>query len=377
MTEGTLREIVLLGAGHTHLHVLRLWREAPIPNTRLTCVSDFLAATYSGMLPGTLAGLYRPEEMQIELVRLCEASGVRLIRAEITGRDAERRELTCKHGPPIPFDVLSIGIGSVPRDAGVETDDTVLRIKPMQSFLRRLDERLASLSAVDADQPLRIAVIGGGAGGVEIALCLPGHLRSVLNGRGCELVLVDRGTRLLAALSRRAGLLARRELQRCGVRVLLGQDVQSVAQGQIVLGDNTTLPCDLALWSTGPQAPPLLSQLGLPNDDSGFLLTRSTLQSTGDDRIFVVGDSGTMQGRRTPKAGVYAVRQGPILWGNLHRTMHGRPLLSYAPQRQHLSLLATGDGRALLSYGGLATSGRWCWRLKDSLDQRFVQQFHS
>ena len=170
-------EIVLLGAGHTNCHVLRMWRMAPIADARLTCISNFSVATYSGMLPGTLAGLYEPERMQIDLVRLCAAAGVRFLTACVTGLDLERRRLLLEGRPDLPFDVLSIGIGSAPRaDGATGGDATVLRIKPMQTFLARRDARLSALRREITGRPLRLAIVGGGAGGVEIGFCLPFHL---------------------------------------------------------------------------------------------------------------------------------------------------------------------------------------------------------
>jgi hypothetical protein len=85
----------------------------------------------------------------------------------------------------------------------------------------------------------------------------------------------------------------------------------------------------MVLWATSAAAPPLLGKLGLPTDDRGFLLTRPTLVSTGDHSIFAVGDSGTIEGETLPKAGVYAVRQGPILWENVQRVLRGRPPAAY------------------------------------------------
>jgi NADH dehydrogenase FAD-containing subunit len=131
-------DVVLLGIGHTNAHVLRMWRMQPIPNARLTCISNHPVATYSGMLPGVLAGQYPPEAMEIDLVRLCAAAGARLILGNVIGLDRERHELQFDDRPPLPFDVLSIGIGSVPTRAGLAAaDDTLLPIKPMQTFLER------------------------------------------------------------------------------------------------------------------------------------------------------------------------------------------------------------------------------------------------
>lgn len=367
--------IVLLGVGHTNAHVLRMWRMQPLRDARLTCVSNFFEATYSGMLPGTLAGLYPSGRMQIDLVRLCAAAGARFIRAEVAGLDAEARLLHFADRPALPFDALSIGIGSVPRrdDVGLQ-DEAVVPIKPMQTFLSRLDERLRQLRAAIRDRPLRIAVVGGGAGGLEIALCLPFHLRDAHGDVPHELLLVDAGKRLAAGLPAKTAEMARHEIESRGARVLLGRSVREVADGHLVLGDGRVEPVDVVLWSTGAAAPPTLARLGLATDADGFLLRRRTLQVVADAPIFAVGDSASCSEDPLPKAGVYAVRQGPVLRENLGRLLRGEPLRQYEPQRGFLSLLATGDRRAILSYKGLTFRGRWCWRLKDYIDGRFMDK---
>lgn len=364
---------------------------SPLPRARLTCVSNTPIATYSGMLPGTLAGLYEPERMQIDLVRLCAAAGARLILGEVQGLDRQRRELLIADRPALPYDVLSIGIGSVPRcDARCEGPTALLPVKPMSSFLPRLDERLERLRSREAGRPLRLAVVGAGAGGVEIAFCLPAHVRRVCRNTPIELSLIDRNSLLGADASQKAAALVRRELEARGVKLLLGQAVTHLAEDQLTLADGRLLPVDLVVWVTSAVGASLLSRLGLSTDADGFLLTRPTLQSVDDGQVFVVGDSGTCPERPAPKAGVYAVRQGPILWENLRRFLTNerpqapspnslppgeRELLEFTPQRGFLSLLATGDRRAILSYKGLAFHGAWCWRLKDRIDRRFMAMY--
>ena len=369
-------DLVLLGAGHTNSHIIRMWRMEPIPDARLTCVSNFSTATYSGMLPGTLAGQYEVECMEIDLVRLCAASGVRLVLEPVCSLDAGRRELLFDDRPPLPFDALSIGIGSTPRADGIDLDcPSVLAIKPMQTFLPRLKRRLQQRLEKNARGPLRVAVVGAGAGGVEILFCLPNELRRQLGEVPFELLLVDAHDELVAGSPRKIAERVRRELESRGVKLLLGQAVTSAEDGALVLADGSRLDVDLALWATSAKAPELLSRFDLPQDDNGFLLTRRTLQTLADAPIFAVGDSGTCQQNPTPKAGVYAVRQGPILWENLPRAARGEPLLEYQPQSGFLSLLNTGDGRAMMSYKGLTFHAAWCWKLKDAIDRRFMAMY--
>ena len=118
-----------------------------------------------------------------------------------------------------------------------------------------------------------------------------------------------------------------------------------------------------------------LLAIDLPKDPQGFLLTRDTLQSTGADNVFAVGDTGTVEGMDMPKAGVYAVREGPVLWKNLRSLVKGRVPSPYVPQGDFLRLINTGDGKALMDYKGWAVHARWCWLLKDWIDSRFISRF--
>ncbi|MCG8585449.1 MAG: FAD-dependent oxidoreductase, partial [Pirellulales bacterium] len=369
-------DIVLLGAGHTNAHILRMWKMQPIPDARLTCVTNFPIATYSGMLPGVLAGLYEPQQMQIDLVRLCAAAGVRLICADVTSIDAESRELQFNDRPAMPFDALSIGIGSIPDQRLVETcDDSVLAIKPMQTFCERLDARIKWVAKERADAPVRIAIVGGGAGGVEIAFCLPNRVHHLLGEGRCQLTLVDASNRLVAGMRDKTANMVAAELQTRGVELRLGRRVNRICAGVMTLDDTSQLTTDIVIWATGAVAPPLLESCSLPRDERGFLRTRPTLQSLANDAVFAVGDSGTIDKYPTPKAGVYAVRQGAILWENLRRMCRGESLAEFHPQSGFLKLLNLGNGKAIAEYRGTTWRGGWCWRVKDRIDRRFMAKY--
>jgi len=368
-------DIVLLGIGHTNAHVLNKWRTAPLPGARLTCVSSHDVATYSGMLPAVLAGQCSREAMEIDLVRLCAAAGARLVIGEAIGLDRLGKKLLFSDGAPLPFNVLSIGIGSVPSYAGVDVIDRagLVPVKPMQSFLDRFDERLRQAADRRRGAPIRIAVVGGGAAGVELALCLPPYVRARLGDRGrFEQTMFTSDERLLPGSLRGTVRRVEQALKRRGVRLLLGRRVTQVHSGHLACDDGSIHEAEVILWLTSAAAPPLLAALGLPTDPSGFLLTTDALQTTAGDPIFGVGDTGTLVSSPTPKAGVFAVRQGPVLWENIRRSLDGEPLQPYLPQTKFLKLLNTGDGRAIGEWHGLSFEGAWAWWLKNAIDRRFV-----
>jgi len=373
-----MRTVVFVGAGHTHLHALRAWARRPPANARLVVISESSVSTYSGMLPGVLAGQYSRDAMEIDVVGLCRAAAAELIIGRWTGLDRERRVLHIEGHDDRSFDVASIGIGSIPTFRGVTVTDPsrLVPVKPMVTFLDRLDHRLLTAQRERSGRPLRIAVVGGGAGGVELALCLPPHVDLQLGGGAlCERTLITGGSQLVPGAPPRAAALSWQACVRAGVRVVRGRRVAGVDGTALTLSDGTTVDADIVLWATTAVATPALASLGLPTDARGFPLTLDTLQVISGHPIFVVGDSGTVVAARLPKAGVTAVREGPVLWRNLQRLLSERPLVCYRPRRKFLQLLNTGDGQAIADWRGWSCKGTWCWRLKNVIDRRFVAKF--
>jgi len=369
------RELALIGAGHTNLHIVRLWRTRPIPGVRLTLVSPFDRATYSGMLPGTLAGLYSQSDMEIDLARLTDAPGMRLIVAPAVGLDPRAQEISLAQQPPLRYDVASIGIGSTPLVIpALQNQPAALSIKPMATFIRRLEARLDELKTARKGQaPISAVIIGGGAAGVEIAFCLQQFLEQ--RKVAANLRLIDAGVAVLRGYLPKTGRLAMRELERRKIAVTLGQRVVGFEDRKLSLADGKDITADLVISATTAAPPGVLTNFDLPKAEDGFLAVRNSLQSTGAENVFVVGDTATFIEGEIPKAGVYAVRQGPVLWENIHRHLRDEPLQSFQPQSEFLSLLSTGDGRAIGQYRGFAFYGRWVWWWKDHIDRKFIRRF--
>jgi len=378
MNESPERAVVLLGVGHTNAFVVRQWARAAIPNCRLICISKFPFTTYSGMLPGTLAGQFTPAEMQIPLEPLVARAGGELILGDVTGLDLEQKQVQFADRSPLRFDLLSVGVGSMPAGWDAVDSATVLPIKPMQTFVQRLDERLLAVQDQPSSatkQPLRIAIVGGGVAGIEIALCLAARLRHRFPDVAAELRIFTSTPEIAEGMTDKSILMLRRLLQQHGVDIHTGARVFSVEDHQLTISGGQRFKADCVIWATGAAAPPVLRQLGLPTDERGFVATKTTLQSTERNDVFAVGDSGTIVDNPTPKAGVFAVRQAPVLWQNIQNQLAGEPLVSYHPQRGFMKILNTGDGKALLEYKGLSFHGRWCWSLKAWIDKRFIKHY--
>jgi selenide,water dikinase len=365
------QDLVLVGGGHAHVHVLKSFGMRPMPGVRVTLVTRDVETPYSGMLPGYVAGHYTFEECHIDLGRLARFAGARLIRDEATGLDTTERSLLCREHPPIRYDILSIDIGSAPRSHDVPgAAEHAIAVKPIDHFATRWEAMLVRAR----DMPgLRLAVVGGGAGGIELALSAQ-HRLVQLRGGTVEVTVVTRETMLPSHNSRVRRLFERILVER-GIAVLTGNEVVRVEPHLLICADGKRVAFDEALWVTEAGAAPWLSETGLPLTQGGFIAIDETLRSAGDHRIFAAGDVATMIAHPREKAGVFAVRQGPPLAANLRRALAGKRPRRAVPQRRGLALIGTGDAHAVASRGPFAAYGTFWWRLKDRIDRRWMRRY--
>lgn len=374
-----LRDIVLVGGGHSHVGVLKRFAMNPVPGVRLTLICRDTHTPYSGMLPGYIAGHYSYDDVHIDLSRLAEYAGARFYRAEVTGLDRSNKRVICKGRPNVPYDLLSINIGSSPRVAEVVgASEHAVPVKPITGFNNRW---LALLSRIENhDGPLTIAVVGAGAGGVELTLAMQFRLRNELTRRGKDpdqihFHLFDAADQILPTHNAKVRAVFRDKLVHRGVKLHLGSAVSKVEQGLLTTESGQTLQTDEVLWVTRAGGPAWLNDTGLALDDGLFIRARDTLQTENDDNIFVAGDIANVINYPREKAGVFAVRQGPPLADNLRRMATGKPAKPFKPQKNWLALISTGDQYAVASRGNFGTAGTWVWRWKDWIDRRFMQKF--
>ncbi|NQX87867.1 MAG: selenide, water dikinase SelD [Halioglobus sp.] len=369
-TADLTRDLVLVGGGHSHALVLRMLAMDPIEGLRTTLISPSSHTPYSGMLPGLIAGHYRFEDVHIDLSRLCQWAQVRFVADEVIGIDPKQKRLLLAGRPPIEYDLTSLDIGSRPElDSVPGARENAIPVKPIAHLWRRWRQRLDRTTEVDGKR--RIAVVGGGAGGVELVLAIAHCLR----GKCAELQLFCAASQILPhsnARSRRAAMVA---LDRLGVRVHLSARVTLIEPSRLFTQRDEHHDYDDLFWCTGAAAPQWIASSGLATDDRGFLAVHNTLQVVNDDSIFAAGDIAAMIDHPRPKAGVYAVRQAPVLAHNLRAALLERPLRPYRPQRRFLSLLSLGRKIAIADRGAFCAHGPWVWRWKDRIDRSFMARF--
>jgi selenide,water dikinase len=366
------KHLVLVGGGHAHVLVLEAFARKPEAGVRITLVSKDRLTPYSGMLPGHLAGVYTRDEIHIDLHRLARAAGAGLVLDEAVGFDRAARRVRLKGGEALAYDILSVDIGITPDLSGIAgADEHALAVKPIGSLLEKWDRLVER--AVAPHGPRRFAIVGGGAAGICLAFAVSAVFRKQLSDAiTVSLIGASEAPGINAGMHRRIA----QALKRRGIAVHADDAAVRIDSGGVTLASGRFVPADAVLVSTHAAPPPVLAATDWARDESGFLAIGPTLQVLNDEAVFAAGDCATMIAHPRPKAGVFAVRQGPVLARNLRRAVRGEALETTIPQRDHLLLIATGDSRAIGGRGRLlAFEGCLAWRLKDFIDRRFMRRF--
>jgi selenide, water dikinase len=407
-----MRKLVLVGGGHSHAIAIFSFIDNPLIDTQIILVTDVLQTPYSGMLPGHIAGLYSFQECHIDLCKLAAAAKIDIVVAKVQKLDVDNQQVICDNAQIIAYDILSINIGSTPYIHGITGAEKYgTPVKPIPAFLNTWQQLIQEWEYRSKRQEtLAITIVGGGAGGVELALNMQQRLANIywqhwrlsqpekfLNAKQFKLdrVLDKLGNKLKINLLHRqldllphshpwVGKYFQKLLSDRHIQLYLKESVSGITpQGS----DGYSLDCasglrissDRVFWVTNASPPAWLKSSGLATNETGFIAVNNYLQSISHPQIFAAGDIASMVNYQLPKAGVFAVRQGLPLSQNLRLSSQGQTLKPYQPQSRYLSLIGTGDQKALAVYGKLAIAGiagGWLWNWKDGIDRKFMAQFN-
>ncbi|MGR3291682.1 MAG: selenide, water dikinase SelD, partial [Paracoccaceae bacterium] len=365
------RVLLLIGGGHTHALMLRMWGMKPLPGVRVTVINPQPTAPYSGMLPGFVAGHYQREDLDIDLVRLARFAGARLIRGIAVNLDIANRTATLGCGRVLNYHVASLDIGvtsDMPQLTGFR--EHAIPAKPLGQFARHWD-KFRSDCAAGTRSP-RAAIIGGGVAGVELALAMVHALNSA-DGPTPEIALIDR-LGLLPDITPSRRKYFRTLLARAGVNVLENAEIQTIGPKGITFADDSFVKAELVVGAAGAQAQDWLQNSGLALHD-GYVAVDETLRSLNTATVFAVGDCAHLSHAPRPKAGVFAVREAPVLFANLRAALSSGKFRKFKPQRDYLKLISLGEKSALAEKWGMMLRGPSIWRLKDRIDRKFMDQF--
>ncbi len=380
----TVKHLVLIGGGHSHLSVFRQFGMRPVPGLALTLISRDVVTPYSGSLPAYLAGNISFADMHIDLRPLAQFANARLIQSEVSELDLGAKRIVLADRPDIPFDILSLNTGSKPnaeRISGAAQHATA--VKPIDVFLDQWEswrERIRKQLA--AGNKHTMAIVGGGPASVEIAFATQHRIAreldlDIISDERFKILIISADEDILSLHNTKVRQFARDELRRRNIEVQLGKLVVEFKAGEVLFSSGDSIAADSIIYATGASLPEWPFDCGIARSDDGFISIEPTLQTSSHDFVFAAGDAATVINEPRPKSGVYAVRQGKVLANNLRRFATGKSLKTYFPQRKALALMSMGDGKAIASRGDLFLQGRAMGSLKHQIDSRFVKKFSS
>lgn len=376
-----IKKLLLLGAGHAHVHVLASLAQHRPADLDVTVLTPFAYQTYSGMTPGFVAGHYAEADCRIALEPLVRAAGARWVQGRCNGIDLVGNTVGITatggaQGVPaaLGFDELSIDTGAVIDRARLEADmpgaaTHALAVRPIEAFAQLWPQ----VMALAQQKPVSLAVVGAGAAGIELVFAAEQAIRQ--HGMaGARFTLITGGPEVADNYRPSVQRKVVRQLKRRGITVLREACV-GIGEGEVVLGNGARLACDVPLLAIGTHAPPWLQGSGLTLSDSGHVLVNAFQQSTSHPHVFAAGDVASRADAPHARSGVYAVRAGPPLAHNLLAFHQRKPLKAHQPPTNTLNLLSCGTGHAIASYGPLSLEGAWAWRWKDRIDRGFIERY--
>ncbi len=366
-----IAHLVLLGGGHAQIFVLESLAMAPIEGLRVTLVCQDILTPYSGMLPGFIEGKYTARESMVDLAHLAKYAGVHFIHAQAVGLNADEKKVFFKDRPPLSYDWLSVNTGSSPAIDAIEgAAQHATPVKPVPQLISRItpiiDNHLKKQS---------LTIIGGGIAGTEVALAL-NHRLNIERQTETSITLIHLGERLADEFTPRASSLLLKACQDRNIKVLLNAPARLITESDVILDNHDPVASDMTLLATGASAPSWFASSGLATDARGFIAVNDTLMSLSHNSVFAAGDIAGIMSEPRAKAGVFAVRAGPVLARNLRREILEQSAKQWTPQHKYLALIGTGGGKAIPIRGNIALpESRWAWRLKESIDRRFIRRF--
>lgn len=363
------RHLVLIGGGHAHMTVMLKLQDYVNRGHKVTLIGPSAYHYYSGMGPGLLGGIYRPQDVRFHIKKMVEDRGASFIKDFVTHLDPHKKVLTLESGQQIDYDVVSCNTGSfVPTDDDSAAGDYIFTVKPIENLIRVRELIAAGLGNATP----RLLIIGGGAAALELA----GNLwRRVRQTGTSAAITICGGRHFLSSMPQKARRYARKSLQARQIEILEGVYVSRLEGGLAIMEDERKITYDLALLAWGIRPSPLFRRSGLPTADDGGLLVNACLQSVAFPEIFGGGDCISFEKHPLDKVGVYAVRQNPILHHNLMAALEGQSLKVFQPQDTYLLIYNLGDDTGIYYRGNRTWKGRWVFYLKDYIDRRFMRKF--
>ncbi|OEH92221.1 NAD(P)/FAD-dependent oxidoreductase [Bacillus solimangrovi] len=365
-----MKRLILAGCGHAHVYLLKQFANSNVDDVEILVFSPSRYQYYSGMFSGYAEAIYKLEDIRIDIEQMATSAGATLINEAVDKIDAHNKSITTANGLNYHFDILSINTGSI------INDHHIANIEQYAHFIKPNNHYQQSVQALQtATQPV---VVGGGASGIELSISLASYRNQhKLDQTPVSLIYPEEHVLKQfhnESLSKRVET----ELSRIGVQLIPNTRIHSVKENMLQSTNNEHITYSELLWLAGIRAPSLFNKSNLPTNTDGFLLVNKQLCVPEYPYIFGAGDSVTMKEHpNLPKAGVYAIRQAPLLWKNVIKALRddSSQLEVFNPQKNYLAILSLSNHYGVAIYGKHYMFGKFAWKWKNYIDTKFMNQY--
>lgn len=362
-----MKKLLLVGGGHAMMPTVRHIREHVSDSVQITLVSDHPYLYYSGMVPEFFGGVYTENQVRLDLISLCDRHGIDWVHGRVVRLDANRKEVYTHDGQVLSGDVIAFDVGSMTPGA---RHGSAIVAKPLH-YIKALADQLDDM--IESEAQHAIAIVGGGAAGVEVALNIAHRLRASGISERIKISLFEGNDRVLPSFPKGLSRDALRALVDAGVKVQLSSRPEIVEHNTLKtdLGEHHY---DAILWSTGTIGPSFFQEAGLQTNDRGFVKTDRQMRVIGHKDIFAAGDSALVSGyEHLARIGVHAVKQGPVMVHNLSDAINEKePTKSFAPYPISPIILSTGLPQAWWLAGNVWFKNGLALGMKHHVDRKWI-----
>jgi len=365
----TDKHLVLVGAGHTNIHLLKNAFILQKHNFKITLISpvDFY---YNGLAPGVLSKYYPKKIGKISVQCHLDLVQGRYIQEKVVSINVDEKTVSLSNSLTIPYDYISFNIGAkgeVPQNAIHSCLFPTRPVSKLWSFQKKFTELIEH-----NPDTLRVAIIGGGAAGIELA----GNIYQAIAAHSIkpQVILVTRGKCLLPQFPTSAGRKVFKTFQKRGIRLLLNSEVIKIHDRTLFLANQEEISFDLGISAIGIAPNTIDCQKELKATPQGELIVNKYLQCKNHSTIFAAGDCICFESYPLWKSGYHAINQGPVLLHNILAVAKSDKLRPYKPKRFIYTALNLGDGTGLAIIGRFTYHGPMAFKIKDYIERRFLRR---
>lgn len=363
-----MKKLVLAGGGHGHINILKQLIKNPVKDCEITLITDYKRQYYSGMLPGFIEGIYTEDEISFNVEDLCKKAGVRYIKEKIIEIDGNRKVVKTedlngsKENREYEFDFISMNLGSYAINK-YKIGENATYVKPISSiveFMKKIDKSKEK----SPDKKKKLVIIGGGASGIELSFAFRERYKDM------DIEVISKRD-ILYRFNEKTRNKAKKEMERKNIHLHLNESLTEVLENEIITSRGKYF-YDYLVISNGVSGTKV-KYSGYDVTDENFLIVDSNL--CANKYSIAMGDMICIREYpSTPKAGVFAIRQAPILYGNLMNMLKGIDArTSYTPQDKYLQVLNCGNKSAIMNYSDYSFKGRISWIIKDHIDRGYMK----